>query len=116
MKTILKISSVFLLLIAMGAGCEKENERDPLCYQGKVVALNQADGCQNIIIIIKKAKNGRLEDGNTISFNPNLCGDTLKIGDVVYFKVIEYEEFDNSISTQPCVFPQFAASIEFCNK
>ncbi|MDP3916076.1 MAG: hypothetical protein Q8R96_20290 [Bacteroidota bacterium] len=112
--TILKISFIFLLFTLMGAGCEKD-ERDPLCYQGKVVSLNQGSGCQNIIEIVETIKDGELEVGNTISFNPDLYVGTLKVGDVVYFKVIEYEEFGNPISTQPCTFPQFASSIEFCN-
>jgi hypothetical protein len=112
--TLLKISFIFLLFTLMGAGCEKD-ERDPLCYQGKVVSLNQGSGCQNIIEIVETIKDGELEAGNTISFNPELYGTTLKVGDIVYFKVIEYEEFGSHLSTQPCAFPKFAASIEFCN-
>lgn len=112
--TIFKISFVFLFLSLMGAGCEKD-ERDPLCYKGKVVSLNQGSECQNIIEIVETIKNVELEAGNTISFNSDLYGGTLKVGDVVYFKVIEYEEFGNPLSTQPCTFPQFASSIEFCN-
>lgn len=109
--TIIKISVLFLLLNFMWAGCEKD-ERDP-CYQGKVVSLNQGSGCQNIIEIIEPIKDGELEAGNTMSFNSDLYEGTLKVGDVVYFKVIEYEEFGNPISTQPCTFPQFAALVEF---
>ncbi|GAB1450666.1 hypothetical protein MASR2M47_07220 [Draconibacterium sp.] len=116
----LNLVTLFQLLfpfcvVILGAGCEKEEDRDPLCYQGMVVSLNQGDGCSNIIRIIKSTKGGALEAGNTISFNPDLYGVTLKDGDVVYFKVIEYEEFGDIISTQPCAFPQFAALIEFCN-
>jgi len=114
--TVLKISFVFLITYLMAAGCEKEREHDPLFYQGKVVALNKSDGCQNIIIITKGTKTGGLKEGNTISFNPDLYNGALKVGDIVYFDVIEYEEFDNSISTQPCAFPQFAAFVEFYNK
>lgn len=112
-SALLKISIILLFLGFMGAGCEKD-ERNPLCYQGKVVSLNQGSGCQNIIEIVETIKNGELEAGTTISFNPDLYEGTLKIGDVVFFKVIEYEEFGNPISTQPCTFPQFAALIEFC--
>lgn len=112
--TILKISVFVLLFSLMGAGCD-DNEPDPQCYQGKVVSLNQGSGCQNIIEIVKTIKDGELAVGTTISFNPELYGATLKVGDIVYFKVLEYEEFGNPISTQPCTFPQFAALIEFCN-
>jgi len=97
-----------------GAGCEDE-ERDPLCYQGKVVNLNKGDGCQNIITITQTAENGELATNATISFNPDLYQGPLEVGDIVYFKIIEYEEFGTHISTQPCAFPQFAASVEFCN-
>lgn len=114
MKTaLLKISFILLLLSFIGAGCEKD-ERDPICYQGKVVSLNQGSECQNIIEIIELIEDGKLEAGNTLSLNSDLYEGTLKVGDVVYFKVIEYEEFGNPISTQPCTFPQFAALIEFC--
>lgn len=113
--TILKISAFLLLFSLMWAGCEKKNERDPPCYQGKVVRLNQGDGCQNIIEIVETIKDGELEAGNTISFNSDLYGSTLKVGDVVYFKVVKYEEFVPHISTQECTFfPQFSASIVFC--
>ena len=115
----LKLFTTFLLVlplcvVMLGTGCEDE-ERDPLCYQGKVVNLNQGDGCQNIITITQTAENGELVTNATISFNPDLYEGTLKVDDIVYFKIIEYEEFGTRISTQPCTFPQFAASVEFCN-
>ncbi len=103
-----------LALLGLGAGCE-ENEHNSQCYQGMVVILNQGAGCQNIMKISESAENGQLVKNATISFNPDLYDGTLKVGDVKYFKVLEYEEFGNHISTQPCTFPQFAASIEFCN-
>jgi hypothetical protein len=115
----LKIFSLALFLLPLcflllGAGCEKD-KRDSFCYQGKVVTLNQGDGCQDIIKITEPAKNGNLVKNATLSFNPDLYEGTLKVGDIISFKVLEYEEFGNHISTQPCTFPQFAASIEFCN-
>jgi hypothetical protein len=113
--TILKFSAFLLLISLIGVGCEKDVKRDPLCFQGKAVSLNQGDGCQNIIRITKNTKDSEFEEGNTISFDPDLYGGTLKVGDVVYFMIIEYEEFGNPVSTQPCTFPQFAALIEFCD-
>jgi len=115
----LKLLTTFLLLlplcmILLGTGCEDE-EQDPLCYQERVVSLNKGDGCQNIITITQTAENGELATNATISFNPDFYEGTLKVGDIVYFKIIEYEEFGTRISTQPCTFPQFAASVEFCN-
>lgn len=101
-------------MILLGTGCEDE-EQDPLCYQGRVISLNKGDGCQNIITITQTAENGELATNATISFNPDFYEGTLKVGDIVYFKIIEYEEFGTCISTQPCTFPQFAASVEFCN-
>jgi hypothetical protein len=96
------------------AGC-KDDIRDSQCYEGEVVLLNNGSGCNNIIEIVKTINDGGLSVGNTISFNPDLNVKILKIGDVVYFKVIEYESFGTHTSSQPCSFPQFTASIEFCN-
>lgn len=100
----------------MLAGCDDDNEPDSLCYQGIVENLNQGNGCQNIIEIIKPSKDGKLAVGTTISFDPELYGNELKVGDDVYFKVIEYENFGNIIMPAICVAPQYAAIIEFCNK
>ncbi len=115
----IKLFTIFLLLLPLcvamlGTGCEK-NERDLLCYQGKVVSLNKGNGCQNIIKITETVKDGGLAAGTTISFNPDLYGGTLKVGDIVYFKVIEYEEFGNIFMYANCSSPQYAALIEFCN-
>jgi hypothetical protein len=79
-----------------------------------VVTLNQGDGCQNIIEITEPAENGNLVKNTTISFNPDLYEGTLKVGDVVFFKILEYEQWIGP-ATADCLWPQFAASIEFCN-
>ncbi|WP_026475022.1 hypothetical protein [Alkaliflexus imshenetskii] len=115
MKITISKISVFLLLISlMGAGCEKDEKRDSLCFQGEVISLNQGDGCQNIIKITKSTKDSEFEVGNTISFDPDLYGGTLKVGDVVYFKIIQYEDWEGP-ATAYCLWPKFTARIEFCN-
>ena len=110
--TLLKFCYITLLFALMGAGCEKE-EQDPLNYHGKVISLNQDSGCMNIIEIVKTIKDSELTEGTTIAFNPELSRATLKVGDIVYFKIIKYEKYRPHISTQPCPFPQFTAIIEF---
>lgn len=111
-SALLKISITLLFLSFMGAGCEND-ERDPLCYQGKVISLNQGDRCYNIIEIIENIKDGEIAVGNTISFDPKLYGATLKVGDVVYFKINHYEVWVGPATTE-CRWPRFTAQIEFC--
>jgi len=117
----IKLRTNFLLLlplcmVLLVAGCNDE-EQNSQCYQGEVVSLNDGDGCNNIIEILKTIDDSELIVGSTITFNPELYGDTIKTGDIVYFKVLQYEKNNYShFSTQPCtVYPQFGASIEFCN-
>ncbi|MBC7915631.1 MAG: hypothetical protein H7Y07_16095 [Pyrinomonadaceae bacterium] len=110
--TIIKISFILLFLSFMGAGCEKD-ERHPLCYQGKVISLNQGGRCYNIIEIIETIKDGEIAVGNTISFDPILYGATLNVGDVVYFKITHYEVWVGPATTE-CRWPRFIAQIEFC--
>ena len=114
----LKLFTIFLLLLPLfvamlGAGCEK-NERDPLCYQGKVVILNKGWGCYNIIEIVKTINNGELPVGATITFDPELFGRKLDIGSKVYFKIIEYEKWDGFVYDR-CISPGYIAIIESCN-
>jgi hypothetical protein len=108
-----KIGILLLLLSLPGAGCH-DDEYDPSCFKGKVVMLNTKSGCQNIIEIVGTIKNGDLPVGATLSFNPELYGSALKIGDVVYFKVIVFEEFGNIIMPAYCSKPQYSALVEFC--
>ncbi|HXJ97313.1 MAG TPA: hypothetical protein VNJ50_00575 [Gelidibacter sp.] len=116
MKTnILKICVSFIVIISMLTACHNDDESSSLYYVGKVTSLNRGDGCQNIIEITKKAEDGELGKGATISFNRELYGSTLKIGDNVYFKIIDYKDFGNVFTTN-CVLPQYAALIEFYNK
>jgi hypothetical protein len=103
-----------LCVVLLGTGCEKD-KRDSFCYQGKVVTLNQGDGCQNIIEITKSAENGSLAKDATLSFNPDLYEGTLKVGDIVLFKVFEYEQWVGP-ATANCLWPEFTGQIEFCNK
>lgn len=107
---------LFLLLICavlLGKGC-KDIEQDLFCYQGKVVTLNQGEGCNNIIEIIEPAKNGELSAGVTISFDPNLYSLALEVGDVVSFKIVQYEEWVGP-ATADCLWPQYIAQIDFCD-
>ncbi len=121
-KKLKLLKKVLLLLplcvVLLGAGCEKD-EQNSQCYQGEVVNLNDGNGCNNIIKILETSANSDslLVVGSRITFDPDLFGDTIKLGDIVYFKVLQYEKIDYShFSTQPCsVYPQFGASIEFCN-
>lgn len=111
-SALLNISFILLFLSFMWAGCEKD-ERNPLCYQGKVVSLNQGDRCYNIIEIIETIKDGEIAVGNTISFDPKLYEATLKVGDVVCFKINKYEDWVGP-ATADCLWPRFTAQIEFC--
>ncbi|HRC89909.1 MAG TPA: hypothetical protein PK910_07825 [Bacteroidales bacterium] len=112
---IIKTGFFILIILIMGAGCE-DDKRDSSCYEGKVISLNQQTGCQNIIEISKTPFDGELSVGTTISFNPVLYGNKLTVGDLVSFKVLEYEEFGDIIMPHHCFTPQYAALIEFCNK
>ena len=70
----------------------------------------------NIIEIIKKSEDDKLEVGATLSFNIEFLSNPLKVGDGVHFKIVEYENFKDIIMTTNCVIPKYAAIIEFCNK
>lgn len=109
--TLLKISFIFLLLSLMGAGCEKEEE---LVYKGKVVSLNNGNGCNNIIEVVSSVNNGSLTIGATLTFDPESYKGKLNEGDVVRFKIIQYEEWSGH-ATANCLWPQFTAQIEFYN-
>ena len=112
-KVIIIIGSVFLLFFLIVAGCNNDGQY-PSCYEGKVVSLNHGDGCNNIIEIVKAINNDGLSTGSTITFNPDLYEGTLKVGDVVYFKIIQYEKWVGP-GTANCLWPGFIGQIEFCN-
>jgi hypothetical protein len=109
----LRIGILFLLVFVLGAGCNKD-ERDPKYYKGKVVSLNHGNGCSNIIEIIVTINNGGLPIGSTITFDPKLYKENLIEGDIVYFKIIQYEEWVG-FGTANCLWPKYTAQIEFHN-
>lgn len=114
MKTImLRIGILFVLVFVLGTGCNKV-ERDPNYYKGKVVSLNHGDGCYNLIEIIKTINNGGLPIGSTISFGPKSYKGNLIEGDIVYFKIIQYEEWVG-FGYANCLWPQYTAQVEFYN-
>ncbi len=113
-KLILNILPLFLLLfclVFLGTGCD--DDRDPLCYKGKVVSLNNGNGCYNIIEILNNINDDKLHVGTTITFDPELYEKRLKEGDIVYFKIIQYAEWVGP-GYANCLWPKFTAQIEFC--
>jgi hypothetical protein len=112
-KIFLTISIFSLLLFIAGVGCEKD-KRDPLCYKGKVVSINNANGCYNIIEIVETFKNKGLSKGSTISFDPKLFEGKLILNDILYFKVLQFDEWVGP-SYANCLSSQYTALIEFCN-
>jgi hypothetical protein len=112
MKTIIiKAGFVILFLFVMGAGCE--DEQDPLCFKGRVISLNNGDGCNNIIEIIETPYIGELAVGTTLTFDLESYGGKIHKGDVVYFKVIQYETWIGPAYAN-CIWPKYTASLEFC--
>ena len=114
---ILTLSTVILLFAFIGAGCQKD-EFDAPFYKGKIISLNPPrSGCQNIIEIIDISHNAELSVGTTISFDPQLSKRKLNEGKVIYFKVIEYGEFEIDAYYTECTIPnpEYSAIIEFIN-
>lgn len=106
--TLFTIIALLLMMCVMGC------EQDSTCYQGKIISLNNG-ACYNIIKIEKSISQG-LPVNSTISFDPNLYDGQLEVGDIVYFKIIEYEEWTGGIVIAMCTSPQYAGQLEFCNK
>ena len=117
----IKFLSIFLCLLLLFLaivveGCEND-KKNPQCYQGKVVSLNNSHGCNNIIEILQTNDNddSMLTVGARITFNPDLYGDKIELGEIVYFKILEYEEWEGFATTE-CLWPNFiGVQIEFCN-
>jgi hypothetical protein len=112
-KLFLTISIFSLLLFIAGVGCEKD-KRDPLCYKGKVVSINNTNGCYNIIEIIETIKNEGLSKGSTISFGSKIFEGELLENDIVYFKILQYEDWVGPAYAN-CLWPRYTAQIELCN-
>ena len=112
MKTkLLVFTTITLLLLIGGTGCEQDN----LSYQGKIISLNSGTGCFNIIEISKSIPQG-LSVNATITFDPRLYDGQLKIGDIVYFKIIKYEVWIPETMVAMCTDPQYVGQLEFYNK
>jgi len=111
---LLKVSLFFLLLSLTGTMC-KDHELDLRCYKGKVVSLNQGDGCNNILEIVNTIDNNVFPLGTKITFDPKLFSKKLNRGDFVFFKIIQYEEWVGP-STANCLWPKYTAQIEPSNK
>lgn len=112
-KIVLIISIFFTLLFIAGLGCDKD-ENDSLCYKGKVISLNHGDGCFNIIEISENFNNEELSIGSIITFDPHLFDRKLLENDIVYFKIIQYEDWVGP-GYANCLWPQYTAQIESCN-
>jgi hypothetical protein len=110
--TILKISTIVLLFLFIGAGCQKDDLSH--YYRGKVVDINNGNGCYNLIEIINIPKEASLLVGATITFDPKLyTKKNLEIGDMVYFKIILFKEWIGPNDAY-CRWPQYVGQqIEF---
>jgi len=108
-KIILFTAFIFFSLIG-GIGCEEDN----LYYEGKVISLNNGDGCNNIIEISKSIPQG-LSVNSTITFDPGLYNRQLKTGETVSFKVIKYEVWTGYV-LDICIAPQYVGQLEFSDK
>ena len=69
----------------------------------------------NIIEISKSIPQG-LSVNATITFDPRLYDGQLKIGDIVYFKIIKYEVWIPETMVAMCTAPQYVGQLEFYNK
>jgi hypothetical protein len=108
---IIKTGLFVLLLFMMGGGCD--GDLDPLCFKGRVISLNNGDGCNNIIEIIETPYDGELSVGITLTFDLESYGGKIYNGDVVYFKVIQYDTWIGPAYAN-CIWPKYNALLEFC--
>lgn len=112
-KVILKTGIIFLIMLLAGAGCDNDKQYIH-CYEGEVVSVNQGNGCDYIIKILKTPNNHELPIGTTLAFDPELYKEELNMGDIVYFNIIQYEDWVGP-ATANCLWPKYAAQIKFCN-
>jgi len=111
MKTKVILLIAIILFLVGGMGCENDN----LSCQGKIISLNSGSGCFNIVEISKSIPQG-LSVNSTITFNPRLYNGQLKIGDIVYFKIIKYEAWTPEPMVALCSAPQYVGQLEFYAK
>ena len=112
MKTkMVSFTAIALFFMTFGIGCEQ----DDLSYQGKVISLNNGTGCFNIVEISKSIPQG-LSVNSTITFDSSVYKGQLKIGDIVYFKIIKYEDWTPETMVAVCTAPQYVGQLEFYNK
>src|ERR1035437_1102592 len=108
MKTKVILLIAIILFLVGGMGCENDN----LSYQGKIISLNSGSGCFNIVEISKSIPQG-LSVNSTITFDPRLYNGQLKVGDIVYFKIIKYEAWTPEPMVALCSAPQYVGQLEF---
>jgi hypothetical protein len=111
MKTKVILLIAIILFLVGGMGCENDN----LSYQGKIISLNSGSGCFNIVEISKSIPQG-LSVNSTITFDPRLYNGQLKVGDIVYFKIIKYEAWTPEPMVALCSAPQYVGQLEFYAK
>ena len=100
--------ALLLFILTGGMGCDNES----IYYEGKVISLNSGTGCFDIIEISKSIPHG-LAVNSTVSFNSNLYNGQLKVGDIVCFKVIKYEDWSPQVILAMCTAPQYVGQLEF---
>ena len=111
-KKMILFTVITLLIMIVGMGCEIETPKD--CYSGTIVSLNESrNGCNNIVRIDKALENG-IPTGTTLAFNASVFDKKLKLGETIYFKVINYERWVGP-ATADCLWPYYMARIDVCN-
>lgn len=107
---IILFTAFTLFILTIGMGCEQDN----IYYEGKVISLNNGDGCNNIIEVSKSISQG-LPVNSTIAFDPSVYNRPLKIGDTVSFKILQYEKWEGFVLAI-CFAPQYVGQLEFYSK
>ena len=90
--------SFLILLLFVLQGCDKRLAGN--CYKGEVVHLNNGSGCFDLIKIVRSVKSG-IRENATLAFSnqyiEDAYGKKLKVGDIIYFKIPAYKEYDQPI-------------------
>jgi hypothetical protein len=110
MKKILHLILLCLLCGFCLDGCKDEEDPEGY-YKGKIISLNNNSGCPNMMEIVQAVENG-LVVGTSIGFDSELYDGKLEYGQVVLFKIINYQEY-MEILPAICISPQYNATIVF---
>lgn len=113
MKTNKLLLTILFLFILMGMGGCDNKDYPTDYYKGKIITLNKGDGCFDLIEIQQSVENG-LNVGVRITFNRESHDKDFKEGDIVYFKIIDYQEWDG-FAFAYCLWPAYVTIIEFYN-